>query len=333
VATSDDTQDARELGEHSPPISAVPAMPEVSRSQLYHGRPRLLAEYGLRHSMGWQDHRKAGPSFVVVRLNRFDRAKVAARFPLTDEGWESAWRTLADLDADAAAAVSAQLAKREARRSAAATLAELDARTVCRLRHMTYNGGSGDSPLVRDKYYDLRFVGDRLLVCPAGSVAAVLELPYHDVEAMEVSGSDRSRSQGESLAVILSVAAIGALLGLVLLGLVGLILGGLICGLIAAGAMTSSNTVKTIVRLRSQEAEYFFLTTEKAADAVRIQLSGPLTAIERARITRPGASGEPADRAPDSVPEQLSKLASLLADGVLSSEEFERLKAKVIAES
>jgi hypothetical protein len=321
-------QEARE-----PDEDPVPPMPPVRPSQLYRGRPHLLAEYQLRHSLGWQDQKTAGPGFVVVRLSRLDRVKVTSRFPFTAQGWESAWRTLSDLDADAAAAVSTQLAAIEARRSAGAALAELDARTVCRLRPMTYNGGSGDSPLVRDKSYDLRFLGDRLMICPPGSATAVLELPYHDVEAVQVSGSDRSMSPGEMLAVILGVALVGALLGLFVLGVPGLIFGGLACGLIGALAMASSNKVRTIVRLRSQDAEFFFLNTEKTADAVRIELSGPLTAIESARTARQADSGEPADRAPESIPEQLSKLASLRADGVLSSEEFDRLKAKVIAQS
>jgi len=331
AVTDDGTQEARDRDERSLP--PIPATPTVPRSQLIRGRPHLLAEYGLRHSLGWQDHRTTGPSFVVVRLSRIDKVKVTSRFPLTDQGWESAWRTLSGLDADAAAAVSAQLAVIETRRNAAATLAELDARTVCRLRRMTYNGGSNELPLAREKPYDLRFLGDRLMVCPPSSADALVELPYHDVEAVEVSGSDRSRSPSEPVAVILGIALVGALLGLVLLGVLGLILGGLICGLIAAAVMASSTKIETTVRLRSQDAELFFLNTEKAADAVRIELSGPLTAIERARTARPGGSGEPADRASDSIPEQLSKLASLLADGVLSRDEFERLKAKVIDQS
>jgi hypothetical protein len=324
-------QDAPEPDEHALP--AIPAMPAVPSSQLERGRPHLLVEYGLRHSLGWQDYRTAGPSFVVARLSRLDHVTVTSRFPLTDQGWENAWRTLSDLDADAAEAISAQLAVREARRSAATALAELDARTVCRLERMTFKGGSSDSPLARGKYYDLRFLGDRLMVCPPVSATPVVELRYHDVEAVEVSGSDRSRSPGEPLAVILGAAFVGALIGLIILSVLGLILGGLICGLIAAVAMASSTKTETIVRLRSPDGELFFLNTEKAADAVRIELSGPLTAIEGARTARQGGSAEPADRAPDSVPEQLGKLASLLADGVLSREEFERLKAKVIAES
>ena len=73
----DGTQEAREPDDLSLP--PIPAMPAVPRSQLNRGRPYLLAEYGLRHSLGWQDHRTAGPSFVVVRLNRLDRAKVTSR--------------------------------------------------------------------------------------------------------------------------------------------------------------------------------------------------------------------------------------------------------------
>jgi hypothetical protein len=69
-------------------------MPPVRPSQLYRGRPHLLAEYQLRHSLGWQDQKTAGPGFVVVRLSRLNRVKVTSRFPFTAQGWESAWRNL-----------------------------------------------------------------------------------------------------------------------------------------------------------------------------------------------------------------------------------------------
>jgi hypothetical protein len=197
---------------------------------------------------------------------------------------------------------------------------------------MTYNGGSSDSPLVGGKYYDLRFLGDRFMVCLPRSASAVVELPYPDVEAVEVSGSDRGGSSGEPIAVTLGAALAGALVGLIVYGLLGLIFGAMICGLIAAVAVAASTKTKTILRLRSQDAEFFFQSTDKAADAIRIALSGSLTAIERARAARLYGSDEPADRASDSIPDQLGKLASLLADGVLSPEEFERLKAKVIAQ-
>jgi hypothetical protein len=37
--------------------------------------------------------------------------------------------------------------------------------------------------------YGLRFLGDRLMVCPQGSATAVAELPYDDLETVDVSGS------------------------------------------------------------------------------------------------------------------------------------------------
>jgi hypothetical protein len=46
-----------------------------------------------------------------------------------------------------------------------------------------------------------------------------------------------------------------------------------------------------------------------------------------------GPGSDPAPPVPATIPDQLGKLASLLADGVLTREEFEHLKAKVIAQA
>ncbi len=319
-----------EPADDGPPPS-IPAMPTVARSLLYRGGPKLLVESGPRHSLGWQDHWRAGPSFVVVRLGRLDTVKVTSRFPLTEQGWESAWRTLSGLDAEAAAAVAAMLAAARERKSAAAALAQLDAGTMCCLRRSTYKGGSDDSLLTRGGAYDLRFLGDRLVLSRPASATPVVEMPYRDVEAVEVSGSARGKTPGEKVAVILGLGLAGALLGLLILGLVGLLLGALIFGLIGAAATAASANTESTVRLRGRDAE-FFLTTEMAPDDVRIELSGPLTAIADARTAPRGGAGPSAEPASATIADQLAKLASLLADGLLSREEFEHLKAKVIAE-
>lgn len=329
--SDDGRQDDQEAAEGLPP--SIPAMPPVQRSALHRGQPDLLVESGLRHSLGWQDHRKAGPSFVVVRIGWLDRVKIISRFPLNDQGWETAWRSLSAVDADAAKAVGAKLARMQAHRAAAAALAELDAQTMCRLRGVTYNGGSGDVPLAGGKMYDLRFLGDRLEVRPPGSATATIELPYRDVDALEVSGSDHGMAVGQQVTLVLGLGLAGALLGLIILGVLGLLLGALLCGLIGALVAAASAKSETIVRVHSGDAELFFASTVKSPDAVRIELSGALTAIASARTAQPSGSAEPADQASESVPDQLSKLASLLADGVLSREEFEHLKAKVIAQA
>src|SRR5258708_35922431 len=135
-------------------------MPRVQPANVSRGRPRLLVESGVRHSLGWQDHRKAGPSFVVVRVSGLDRIKVIERFTLTEQGWAAAWRALSGLDADAAAAIGARLGQLEAGKHAAAALVALDAESLRCLGQVTFNGGSGAGPLTKGQAYDMRFLGD-----------------------------------------------------------------------------------------------------------------------------------------------------------------------------
>jgi hypothetical protein len=201
------------------------------------------------------------------------------------------------------------------------------------LRNVTYTGGSGDLPLTRGQSYDLRFLDDRLTVSLSAYAVDVADLPYRDVGAMEVSGSDRSKSTGQTAAVILGLALVGAVLGLILLGLLGFLLGALIFGLIGALITASKSRLGTILRLRVDDDEVIFSTSKKTPDAIRTELAGPLKTITGARTAQQPGAAEPAAHASASIPDQLSKLASLLADGLLSREEFEHLKAKVIAQS
>jgi hypothetical protein len=304
----------------------LPPMPAVPAAELYRGSPRLLRNSGVHHSIGWQDHRTLGPGFVVVRIGRLDVIKVLSRFPLTPAGWESAWRALVELDPEAASSICATLAARAEQRKSA----ELDTSSV-RLRFMTYDGGSGGAPLIRGQAYDLRFLDDRLTISLPQPGAVVTELAFHDIEAMEIDGSDRSRSSGETIGVVSAVALGGALIGLVVLGLLGLFLGALLFGLIAGAAMASANTSKAILRLRGPDSEFFFSMTSQDPDRLRIELSQPLLLIGRARNGEQPAPAEPGP-ATSTVPDQLAKLASLLADGLLSRDEFEQLKARVIAQ-
>lgn len=315
-------------------LPTIPAMPSVSADSVYQGRPLLLLEEGLRHSIGWQAGRKAGPGFVVVRLRRVDAVHVVERFPLTEQGWEDAWRALSDLDPAAAAAVAAKLSRDDAQRRAAAAVSELDQESMCSLPRVTFNGGSGDAPLAKGTVYDLRFLEDRVIACAVLSPAALVDIPYRDVETVEISGPGRvSRPAGEVLAWSLGLAVLGGLLGLVVLGLLGLLLGAVIFGLIAATVAAAAAKTETIVRIRSADADLYFVSSEKLPDALRIELSAPLAAIDKARAAATGAANAMADRDPDSIPDQLIKLASLVQQGLLTREEFERLKAGLLAQA
>ena len=323
----DSRQDAPQAGAGL--LASIPAMPAVPRDDLYRGSPYVLAS-GRRHSLGWRDDRKAGPSFVVVRMSRLGMIRVTQRFPLTEQGWARAWRALSGLDAGATAAVAARLAKQEAGRRAAAALAALDAESVYCMRLVTYNGGSGGVALAKGQAYDLRFLDDRVMVGLPRSAEAIVEVPYRDVETVEVSGSSPSKSTGDLLAVILALGLVGAVLGLLVLGLLGLLLGAVIFGLV--GALLVASPAKTVVRLVGGGAEYYFLTADKRPDTLRIELSEPLTAIGNARAARENGSDQRPDLASESILDKLGKLVSLLQQGLITRDEFEHLKAKLMAE-
>src|SRR5215813_8934492 len=104
-------------------LPSTPAMPTVSPADVYGGPPNLLLLSGVQHSVGWQKHRKSGPSFVVARLGPSGKIMVTERFALTEEGWARAWQALTALDAPAAAAVAAKLAKLAEHKRAASDLA------------------------------------------------------------------------------------------------------------------------------------------------------------------------------------------------------------------
>lgn len=311
---------------------SIPAMPSVSPGMLYRGTPDLLVDSGVRHSLGWQDHRKAGPSFVMVRL-RWSGTAAKARFPLTEQGWESAWRALSSVDPSAAAAVAAKLAAQAARDSAAAALAALDHGSLCSLRRVTFKGGSGGVPLAKDQAYEMRFLADRITVILPGRLHAIVTIPYRDVDAVEVSGPGKvTKPLSEVLVLILGLGLVGAVLGVIILGLLGLLLGAVLLGLIGAMAASAATRVETIVRIRDPGADLYFLYREKEPDALRIELSAALTAIETAGgAPRDHVEEASAKRPSGSIPDELGKLASLLEDGTITRGEFEHLKAKLIA--
>jgi hypothetical protein len=81
---------------------AVPAMPQPQHDTLWRTPYLIQGVYGLRYAVGWQDSKKDGPCFVVVRISAFGGEKVLERFPLTADGWTQAWATLVNRDASAA---------------------------------------------------------------------------------------------------------------------------------------------------------------------------------------------------------------------------------------
>ncbi len=83
-------------------------MPVVLQDTLWRSA-HLVYVPGGRYTIGWQDARKEGPSFVVARTSIMGGEKILERFPLTEDGWVRAWAGLVKLDAGAAEAVAGEL--------------------------------------------------------------------------------------------------------------------------------------------------------------------------------------------------------------------------------
>ena len=92
-------------------------------------------------------------------------------------------------------------------------------------------------------------------------------------------------------------------------------------------AMTTRTSVKTVVRIQATGCELFLLHTRLTPEQLRIQMSPPLAAIRSARA----ATAQDGARAGSPSPvEELGKLAGMLEKGLLTREEFDLMKARIL---
>lgn len=101
----------------TPPIPAeIPAMPDITPSEELADTPHPLVD-GLSPTIGWQfrPQRKGGPAFMIIRRSALGSLKAVETFPLTEDGWASAWQSLIQQNP---AAVPKALATLRARKAA-----------------------------------------------------------------------------------------------------------------------------------------------------------------------------------------------------------------------
>jgi hypothetical protein len=307
-----------------------PPMPVIVPSELHSGGPFVLLDARDRFTVGWQGFpaREGGPCFVIYRRNPLGSIQVAERFPLTEGGWASAWRALVSRDSYSAGLARQALAERpdpslarerarEKEREKEERI-ELDARTAAFLPRMIYLGGytAGGGLRVRNDY-DVRFLQDRLAVLLPSGIRPVFELPYLEVEDVEIGGPGVVKKGGGFVGG--GFGLIGAAEGMAIAGVLN--------------ALTTRTTTTTVLRVQASAAELFLLNNAVPPDRLRIELSPGLVILREARASRPGAiQGSQAPDAP-SVATELGKLASLMESGLLTREEFDVLKARLIAGS
>jgi hypothetical protein len=267
--------------------------------------------------VGWhfQPPAKGGPVFVIMRSGVLT-AKVVESFPLTEDGWTRAWQSLVRQNPAAVPQVLAALEAREAVAAKNRGWQELDARTLVTMAEVAYLGGYvPESAITPGKRYDLRFLEDRLSVFACRGADVVVEVPYSQVEHVEIGGPGLVRRGGGFVGGGFGVT--GAIEGMALASVLN--------------GLTTRTSIKTIVRVQGTGCELFLLHTRATPDQLRIAMSRPLSAIRSARAAEEtrGIQQE-ARAAPPSPAEELTKLADLLKKGLLTREEFDLMKAKLI---
>lgn len=301
--------------------AGVPAMPHIRTSEQDPGAPHPFRDT-VSPTIGWQYRppSKGGPAFVIIRRGSLGGLKVVEDYPLTEEGWLSAWRSFVTQNP---AAVPVILEALEARMTAAtrpgidtAAVNELEARSQATMRSVAYLGGYiTEAAVIAGQRYDVRFLADRLLVVPASQAEVLAEVHYSQVEDVEIGGPGLVKTGGGFAGG--GFGAAGAIEGMAIAAVLN--------------ALTTRTSVKTIVRIQGTTCELFLLHTKVTPEQLRIELSRPLGAIRSARATGvPAPAQNQVAAASPSPVEELTKLAALLEQGLLTREEFNLMKAQLL---
>lgn len=303
----------------------VPPRPIVASDGLSSGYPSLFFDAGRRFALGWQDwpDDEGGPGFALVRRTPLGGLKVQERFSFDDEGWAQAWRKLVRVDGDCAERTLVALAERRALRRREERQSEerrlLDSETITRLLQATFLGGySQGSELAAGDKCSLRFMRDQLAVFSIASQLQLVSMDYRNIEDIEIGGPGVIKKGGGFTGG--SISGPTGVLGAVETRAMAAVL----------NALTTRTKIKTVLRLQAVNAELFFLNTEVEPSDLRIQLSYVLGSIRQIRAAAENRSRD-TPAVTESAAQELGKLAALLDSGLLTREEFDALKAQIIA--
>jgi hypothetical protein len=169
------------------------------------------------------------------------------------------------------------------------------------LRDFTLAAGGGTRIPVGSSCV-IDFVSSGMRIAGGGVEESV---PYHDVHALQVSGSTTRSSAG----------VFGGGFGVA----------GAAEGILAASvinSLTSSTKVFSLVRIAARSAEYVLVSTTVDSGALNMMLTPVQLRIRQAQAQSPAAT--------TSVADELTKLAQLRDAGALSDAEFGAAKTRLL---
>src|ERR1700686_3467796 len=135
-------------------------------------------------------------------------------------------------------------------------------------------------------------------------------VPYEQVQALQVTGSTKSSGGG----------VIGGGFGVE----------GAVEGMLAASginALTTRTSVYSVLRIAARTAQYVFVSHTVDSNALNMLLT---PGKPRVRMAQAQHASAPPPHAPSSIADELTKLARLRDEGVLSDAEFSAAKSRVL---
>jgi Short C-terminal domain len=297
----------------------VPATPVIGPSEQLRDTPYPLHD-GPSPTIGWQFRPvgKGGPAFVIIRRGALGSLKVVEAFPLTDDGWTRAWRSFSSLNPRAVPRVLGALAVRQAEglsQVESSQVRELEARSLAVMRDVAYLGGYiQGSELRAGERYDVWFHEDGLTVTALRRPVVLAEVPYSEVEDVEIGGPGLVRTGGGFVGGGFGASA--ALEGMAIAAVLN--------------TLTTRTSIKSIVRIQGMSCELFMLHTTVTPEQLRIGLSRPLAAIRTGHRPKVSGGSHQGPPAAESSVAELAKLADMLEKGLLTRDEFDFMKAKLL---
>jgi hypothetical protein len=180
------------------------------------------------------------------------------------------------------------------------------------VRHCRVLGGHGLAPRAGETW-DLLLLDTELLLHSA--LGGRCSIDYAAISALEVGGPGATRSGGGFFGG--GLGAQGAAEGMLVAA--------------ALNLLTTRSRIDTVICLQTDAAELFLHHGETPPDALRMQLSPVFTKLRQLASARSADSDLSAGQASDRhVIDRLDKLAGLLERGLITDDEFARLKSDLL---
>jgi len=317
-----------EYGAQTSDQSKIPLMPHIGPSEQVKEIPHPMID-GISPTIGWQFRSRTdgGPAFMIIRRSSLGSLKVVESFPLTEEGWAATWQSFIKRNPYAAEKVLAALKAREVESvrpqspevitsSRPQESNEAYVRPLVTLYNLVLLGGYlPDIEIFTGKRYHVQFFADRLWLVLGRTAVPQVAIPYSEIEDVEIGGPGIVKSGGGFVGG--GFGASGAIEGMAIASILN--------------GLTSRTSIKTILRVQGTGLELFLLHPGMTPEKLRIELSRPLVAIRSARASSAPRSIQEKEAARSASPiDELTKLADMLEKGLLTRDEFDLMKAKLI---